>query len=140
MSSITNVKSFAEAGKYVEKLVDEKNREVVYDIWKEVVSWTPVCSGKAAASWFVSPGIPVTKDRIPNPPWRSGDDCVRIYDDPTLSITSHKQLLGKYKKNYKNWFISNPVDYIQSLNSGSSVKAPVGFVETAISRALSRHR
>jgi len=33
-------------------------------------------------------------------------------------------------------FISNPVDYINDLNNGTSTKAPAGFVQTSMAKAV----
>ncbi len=134
MSSIRKVGGFGEAGQVVIEIVHETCRQSVYNIWSALIDQTPVCSGKAAASWFASANRPVTTDRLPDVPYDG--HCVRVYDDPRLEFSTPEALLGKYNRNYSKWYISNPVDYIDDLNDGFSTKAPAGFVDVAVKIGL----
>lgn len=138
MPNIIWAKNFIEVGQALTELIDVKERRTVYNIWTELVDHTPVCSGKAAYSWFVSPNSPITKDRLPAPPIPD-DECVRIYVDPRSEGRYRggpKVYFPEYTRNYTKWFINNPVDYIGDLNDGKSDKAPMGFIQQAITSAI----
>lgn len=144
MPNVILAKNFIHSSGILTTLVGVIQRKIVYNIWDELVDHTPVCSGKAAYSWFVSPNIPITKDRLPNPirP-NSGEECERFYEDPRQEgryFGGPKKYFPEYKRNFGLWHINNPVNYIDSLNRGNSLKAPIGFVQMAIDKGLNKSK
>ena len=113
---------FVEVGNVVTKLVNVKTRQFLLDVWTDLVDSTPVDTGKARASWKISPGTPTTKE-LPD----------GTYGYPPLPD------LDRYTRNWTKWYISNTAPYIQFLNAGWSQQAPVGFIETTIQRNIVRY-
>jgi hypothetical protein len=116
------VKSFREVGNFISKIVDVKSRDFLIDTWTDLVNTTPVASGKARASWKISPGSPFTKE-LPK-----GD-----YGYPSTPD------LSRYTRNWTKWYIANTAPYIQRLNDGYSQQAPVGFIELALQKNLVKY-
>lgn len=116
------VTKFSEAGKLISKLVNVQSRQFLLDTWTDLVNTTPVKTGKARASWFISPGAPTTRELA------SG-----TYGYPETPN------LDKYKRNWTKWYITNTAPYIQFLNAGHSQQAPVGFIELAIQKNIIRY-
>jgi hypothetical protein len=113
---------FYEAGRIVAEFLHVKNRTFLLHTWQDLVNTTPVKTGKARASWFVSPGFPITKE-LPD----------GIYAKPTAPD------LGQYNPRHTRWLISNTAPYIEKLNRGSSKQAPAGFIQSAIYRNLIKY-
>lgn len=113
---------FIDIGNIVTKVVNVKTRDFLIDTWTDLVNTTPVDTGKARASWKISPGSPFTKE-LP-----AGD-----YGYPSPPD------LSTYKRNWTKWYISNTAPYISRLNNGWSQQAPVGFIEIAIQRNIVRY-
>lgn len=116
------LKSFHSLRNSVAHIIDVQSRNFLLDTWQDLVDTTPVDTGKARASWFISPGIPHTKELIPG-----------FYPKPILPK------LERFKKNYKQWYIANTAPYIGKLNNGYSKQAPAGFIQTAIQRNIAKY-
>lgn len=116
------VDNFNDATKLVAHFIEVHTTHFLHDLWSELVSTTPVKSGKARASWFVSPVKPHTKE-LPK-----GN-----YGYP------ERPNLNRYKLKYKRWYLANTAPYIGKLNRGYSKQAPTGFVERAISKVVSKY-
>lgn len=116
------VKNFREAGNLITKVVDVKSRQFLLDTWTDLVDTTPVKTGKARASWKISPGSPFTRE-IP-------DGYYTIPSPPNLD---------RYKRNWTKWYIANTAPYIEDLNAGSSRQAPAGFVQLAIQKNIAKY-
>lgn len=110
----------------VQQRVPVLTREVAQHIVEDVALQTPFLSGQAAANWKTSVGSP-DNSWDPGPNANAGQHSV---DEAKAALVA----LGMGQTVY----ITNNVPYIVDLNSGSSVKAPAGFVETAIVNALQR--
>lgn len=99
-------------------------RDVAQNVVNDVAMETPVLTGQAAGNWKTTIGAP---DNSYDPGASSGQHSV----DEAQRALSHLQL-------GQTVYITNNVPYIVELNSGSSSKAPAGFVETSIIDALHR--
>jgi hypothetical protein len=115
------------ASKQVDAVVAALEREtakaaksLILEIDANLRKATPVDTGHARASWLPSIGAPATDE----PSGRSDAD----------HATGVAAVLG-FKLADGALYESNNAPYIQQLNLGSSTKAPVGFVETAIDQA-----
>lgn len=101
-------------------------RTVAQNVVEDVAGGTPVLTGQSSANWKTSIGAPdLTYTMGDNP--RAGQQSI---DDAKNALAA--LALGQ------TVYITNNVPYIVDLNSGSSAKAPAGFVETAIVDALHR--
>lgn len=98
--------------------------KLALDVTANLKETTPVDTGWARANWVPSVGTPAqgtagSRDRVTQGPQAQGE----------------ARMLG-YKISQGAAFITNNVPYIGELNAGSSAKAPAGFVEAAIMRAI----
>lgn len=116
-TAVPKVRNFFEAANLVAELVEVKQRQFLLDTWNELVDATPVLTGKARASWFLSPGFPKTIE-LPD----------GVYGRPV------EPNLAQYKRNHTRWLIANTAPYIAQLNAGNSRQAPAGFVNRIIAR------
>ena len=96
--------------------LDELGRQVGIATRRSVASRTPVLTGRAAASWRtdVNEAVEVAQPETyfnPSSPVEDGVDAVEEFT------------FGD------NLIVSNSLPYIEPLNSGSSAKAPAGFIE-----------
>lgn len=124
------VNSFLEAGNLVAQLIEVKKRRFLVDLWNDLVDNTPVCTGYARASWFISPVQPRKKN--PNGKRDPEAYCRVQYPRP------FSPNLTKYKRNYTRWFIVNLAPYIEDLNNGSSRQADAGWVNDIVARNISK--
>lgn len=94
-------------------------KETAKSVRLQVATRTPINTGRASASWNASVGTPnfSTKSRGYNSPGSAPTDG---------RVTLTGFLLGR------TIHISNGISYIGKLNSGSSLKAPAGFVEASV--------
>lgn len=110
----------------VQQRIPMLSREVAQHIVEDVARENPVLTGQSSANWKTSIGSPDNSwDPGPNP------------DAGQHSIDAAKTALVALGMG-QTVYITNNVPYIVDLNSGSSAKAPAGFVETAIVNALQR--
>lgn len=90
-------------------------RQCAVIVDQTLVATTPVDTGRARANWLPSLNVPRTDKKEPGQP------------------ESVDSVLGSYKIS-DTIYITNNLPYIQRLNDGYSIKAPAGFVESAIER------
>lgn len=90
---------------------------------REIALSTPIRTGRASASWNVSTNTPDLTQRDEN------------YNDPEGAPYAGRVTLDNVGPE-DAIIISNSVSYIDLLNSGSSTKAPAGFVEASAMRAV----
>lgn len=111
--------------RFTEKLV----KRLALNVTANLVETTPVDTGWARSNWVPSIGTPRTKVAGVRPAKRGEPG---LDDNPQanglLSVLGYK--LGP------SIFISNNVPYIKKLNAGTSTKAPVAFIQSAILRAI----
>ena len=115
----------------LQQLAERSIKKITLDITANLIETTPVETGWARVNWIPS----VTKSV-------QGTDGTRKQAE-SGSISSGKQAAGTaevlgYKLAAGRVFVTNNVPYILSLNDGTSEKAPRGFVEAAIEKALLR--
>jgi ABC-type sugar transport system substrate-binding protein len=110
----------------VSQRVPQLTKEVAQHIVEDVARENPVLTGQSAANWKTAIGAPDTSwDQGPNP--QAGQHSIDSAKAALVSLAMGQTV-----------YITNNVPYIVDLNSGSSAKAPAGFVETAIVDALHR--
>ena len=114
--------------KSIDKVASDKAVAVV-DRIINVLAWsTPVDTSKAVSNWIVSIGAPNYMERAAYQPGYLGYTHAA---SATEMIAAARAML-KNKKPGEPLYITNNVDYIRKLNSGTSRQAPAGFVEAAV--------
>jgi len=76
--------SFTQAGKFAQKVVSKRFNEMAMDMYSELVEATPVCTGFASASWYITPQIPKTKNE--NSKEGMSRDCVVQFRAKDLNL------------------------------------------------------
>jgi hypothetical protein len=113
------LRQLLDAFKVTAELIHVHQRDFLIQTGHRLAEATPKRTWKATNSWFISPGIPKTKE-IPD------GNYVGFRPD-------FEQQVAKYtKRNHTRWFISNTAPYISDLNFGSSRKAPAYFIDDTI--------
>lgn len=97
--------------------------EAALRILTVLVPATPVDTGRARGNWQTSIGSPIYKE------------TTRLDPAGVAEISKAKSLLAT-KPIGATVYITNNLDYIESLNDGSSAQAPAGFVQRAIAIAI----
>lgn len=118
----------------IEELLDNVTRSLVTDIILRLqddpsVGGTPVDTGFASSNWIASIGSPYSGLA------GSREDAENGVLS-TLSQQRFAEILGAKKLFTKPVHVTNNVEYINLLNDGSSRQAPAGFVQNAISGAV----
>lgn len=110
----------------VEARLDLILRKVAFDLLRAIVLGTPVDTGRARAAWTVGNDTPSNEV---------------IYEVADLSKAAASRMAFNNAQRALNevmWgtsvWITNPVDYIQYLEQGSSDQAPTGMVKKALRR------
>jgi len=103
----------------MEKAIIIIHEEVTKDTRLRVAMKTPILTGRASASWNASVGSP---NFTPKP---------EGYHNPNGAPFDGSVSLGGLRLGGTT-HVSNGVHYIGNLNMGSSLKAPVGFVEATV--------
>ncbi len=111
----------------LEQLAGRVVTRLTLDVTANLVETTPVDTGWARANWVPAIGAPVIKDLT-----GAGRN---------VAAASAEQAAGQagvlsYKLNRGKVFVSNNAPYITRLNDGHSRKAPAGFVQRAIRKAV----
>jgi len=128
-AEVTITSDFDEKWKEFEKRVKDAPGQILEEFGEEfrtsLAETTPVKSGRASGSWNASlnaPDLTVQPEGYENPggAYLDGNSNLRgARDGDTVYIT-------------------NAIDYIDELNSGSSRQAPAGFVEAEVASARDR--
>lgn len=103
----------------VKKVIIIIHEEITKDTRLRVAMKTPILTGRASASWNASVGSP---NFTPKP---------EGYDNPGGAPFDGNVSLGGLRLG-QSTHVSNGVHYIGNLNTGSSLKAPAGFVEATV--------
>jgi hypothetical protein len=129
---ITN--TFDKVGGLVQDFIRVVEHRFLEGIWHDLsYKETPVCTGYAAANWYITAGFPKLKSNHgEEPKWESKNVICAIKYKPDSSQGD----MSKYSKKATVWHLSNPTSYISKLNNGFSKKAAANFVETTIYRHL----
>lgn len=107
--------------------------KLTLDVTANLIGTTPVDTGWARANWLPSVGQPVRKDLPSTRP----DDGQAVAGAVSEQQGALAALVG-YTLEKGRVFVTNNVPYILSLNDGSSSKAPTGFVQQAIAKAVTQ--
>lgn len=89
---------------------------LVFDLYSEIVSRTPVDTGRAKSNWNISK------------------------DFPDFSTDVQSSNLEIDVTGYPNVYISNGLPYISALEDGHSKQSPVGITVPALSAVRAKHR
>lgn len=113
------------------RVIDDLNkfvRDLVVDVavtvTKVVADDNPELTGHSQSNWTLQIGAPVEQ------PFGSKEAVDTSAQASSIALIQTTYRLPNVI------YISNPVDYISSLNAGSSAKAPRNFVQTAIAKAI----
>lgn len=110
---------------------DAGYRAVAIQALINVVTATPVDTGRARSNWLVGDG---SADRtVREAAVEPGTKGSTGGQNTTAAIREGTDKLNAAKSN--TLYISNNLPYIVPLNEGSSAQAPAGFVETAVQAA-----
>lgn len=120
------------AGKNINATV----RQVALAIDQQVVTATPVDTGRARSNWQVSLDAPITITREPLVPGESGSTGSQ---NAQAAIAEAQQRINRRQPGH-DIFISNSLPYIDGLNKGNSAQAPRNFVEIAVDAGLEELR
>lgn len=116
----------------LEKVTEKIVKKIALDVTANLKDTTPVDTGWARANWIPSVSAPAVGDETP-----VGRAARAAKVDSALSrqTTGEAQIAG-YRLSMGSVYITNNVPYITLLNMGSSAKAPPGFVQAAIKKAV----
>lgn len=104
-------------------------REAAGSVHEVVVERTPVDTGRAISNWIISIGSRAGHTRTPLVPGRKGSTA---FENRAWAVDRGRRKLSLFDDPMRRIVISNNLDYIQKLNSGSSRQAPAGFVEAGV--------
>lgn len=105
--------------------VDDLCVDLAVDINRRLESDTPKKTGLASKNWIAS------HEAVPR-----GKATYPVAAAAVAQAAGLASIRGFDAKRDKQIVVQNNVPYISDLNDGSSRKAPAGFVQSAISRAL----
>lgn len=93
---------------------------------REVVTRTPVDTGRARSNWLVSIGNPRT-DNIG--PYAPGDAGSTAGANVNMALQQGNEAIGRYRiDNNLDIYIANNLPYIGRLDDGWSPQAPPGYI------------
>lgn len=109
----------------IEKKVGIATSFLMEEMTQDLVYATPICTGYAGASWYVTPD----NEKEGNDVKYLGDDvnCLHQYPKKTISVP-------RYNKIHSNWFIVNFANYIGFLNEGGSKQQDVGWIQDIVKK------
>jgi hypothetical protein len=129
---MTTLRQFANKMRKLDKELPQQLNSIVMRaaarILEDLVTVTPIDTGRAISNWQVSYNTPVGTTISAHVPGSRGYTLVdnsRITYELGLMVIDNK-LPGE------SLVISNALDYITDLNNGSSRQAPANFVERAV--------
>ena len=106
-------------------VIEQSVRQVATAVTRELVDATPRVTGTTAANWTPRIGAPYERAHFRRV------DAVVAQTVGVLSLAGYRLRRGAV-------YVSNALPWITSLNEGGSKRAPAGFVQQAIGRALRR--
>lgn len=102
-------------------------KKVARAVGSELIPRTPVDTSRARMNWQSSVGTPKTGVLLPYPSQPSGPS-----DGASVAMRSLEAAIGAYSGQAGGIWIVNNLNYIGSLNNGSSSQAPANFVQIAV--------
>ncbi len=115
----------------LDKFTSRAITKLTLDVTANLIERTPVDTGWARANWVPSIGQPELKDL----PSARPDDPQTVSSAVVEQQSATAKILG-YTLKMGRVFVTNNVPYIMALNDGTSTKAPAGFVQQAIAKAV----
>ena len=122
----------------VDKVVGQLERfterliiKITLDVTANLIETTPVDTGWARANWVPAIGRPVIQDLRDIDPTTQGAAARSSRQQSSLASVA-----AQYQLRQGAVFISNNVPYITRLNDGHSKQQPSGFVQRAITKAV----
>ena len=110
--------------------------KITLDVTANLIETTPVDTGWARANWVPSVG---QRSRRPAQSFPGRTPSAFVQAASAKQSVGQAQTIG-YKLERGRVFVSNNVRYITRLNDGYSRKAPAGFVQRAIRKAVTAIR
>ena len=114
----------------LEEFTSELITKIVLDVHANLLETTPVDTGWARANW-----VPAIDE-----PFAENSEAIDPEPSDVQSQAATQQagvnLIFSYQLENGEVFITNNVPYIQRLNDGSSDQEPEGFVQRAITKAI----
>lgn len=120
--------------KSLEQFSERLIKKITLDIAANLRQTTPVQTGWARANWVPS----VTRPKLEDLTAQSGADRAQYVAGATTKAELGDTSVLAYRLAQGSIFITNNVPYIVDLNQGSSRKAPAGFVQGAIEKAITQ--
>lgn len=105
-------------------------------ITEQIISATPVDTGKAMSNWQVSLNYPILTNINPYAAGKSGSTYSTNRD---AAIGKARAIIKQYRSGAEI-HICNALPYISRLNDGYSDQAPAAFVQTALQAGASKVR
>ncbi len=115
---------------FTERLVTK----LTLDVTANLIETTPVDTGWARANWVPNLSRPFVEDLGSVTPSAQAAAGKRAQQQAAIGQFA----AGGYRLEAGPVYVSNNVPYISILNDGSSAQAPSGFVQRAISKAVTR--
>ncbi len=117
-----------------------KSKQFLYNLWDEIVLYTPVVTGLAMFSWRLTPSNPssykpkLTSELIYNSDVGKGVvNSVRVFPEP------ERPNLEKYRRIYKKFVLFNNQEYVSKLNENEN-KYYYQFIDDGIRRAVEKSK
>jgi Bacteriophage HK97-gp10, putative tail-component len=114
--------------KTVEKQANAVTQGVATELLQQLVVETPIDTGKAKSNWLVGVTVNPTEVLEPRVPGEKGSTSQSTI---AATIEEGKARIALRKTN-QDIYIANNVDYIGSLNNGTSKQAPSNFVQKSV--------
>ena len=118
----------------LERFAERLVVKITLDVTSNLVEDTPVDTGWAQANWVPSVG---QRSRRPAQLFSGRTPSAFVQAASAKQSVGRAQAIG-YKLERGRVFVSNNVNYILRLNDGYSRKAPAGFVQKAVRKAVTQ--
>lgn len=115
----------------LERFTERLIVKITLDVTANLIEATPVDTGWAQANWVARIGAPFEEDLSEVEPSPQAATSAASRQQASLGAVA-----ARYQLQQGAVFVSNNVPYITNLNDGSSQKAPRGFVQMAIAKAV----
>jgi hypothetical protein len=130
--------------KFLKKIIQDRVRAqkesvllvngVAKEVLAELVRSTPVDTGRARSNWLVSVGSPRQEVILPHAPGRYLGIAETANASTAIALGS---VIIDGRRKSVPIYITNSVDYLTKLDTkGTSKQAPIGFIQSAILRAV----
>jgi hypothetical protein len=114
-------------GDQVPRKVGQIQRAISFEVFKNVITGTPVDTGRARASWFINVASPI---RAVAPERPAGTAAAAAAEAESLGRFA--EVVPDRVTGLETIYITNNLPYIVRLAEGTSHQAPKGWVEQAV--------